>query len=102
MLTLLAGREHRVYSGLCLWRRPDDTIKLAVETTTLVMDPLFRAQLAEYLAGGGWEGKAGAFGFQDGLDWVHIVSGSETNVVGLPMELLQQLLRELNPTNLPA
>ncbi len=95
MLTLLAGREHRVYSGLCLWRRPEDTIRLQVAVTTLVMDPLSRQQLDEYLASGAWAGKAGAFGFQDGLDWVHVIEGSESNVVGLPMELLTKLLVEL-------
>jgi septum formation protein len=100
MLTLLAGREHRVYSGLCLWRRPDDEVRLAVAVTTLVMEAFSGEQLEQHLAGGGWEGKAGAFGFQDGLDWVHIVEGSETNVVGLPMELLEQLLGELSPNEM--
>jgi septum formation protein len=101
MLTLLSGREHRVYSGLCLWRRPGDELRLAVEVTTLVMDSLTSEQLEQYLGGGGWEGKAGAFGFQDGLDWVHIVEGSETNVVGLPMELLEQLLGEMGSNEMP-
>lgn len=35
----------------------------------------------------------GTFGYQDGLDWVHVVDGSESNVVGLPMELLAEMLR---------
>ncbi len=94
MLTLLAGQEHRVYSGLCLWQRPEDTILGAVDVTTLVMDRLTPLQIEEYLDSGAWEGKAGAFGYQDGLDWVHIVEGSESNVVGLPMELLQRLLSD--------
>ena len=92
MLDLLRGREHHVYSGLCLWRRPDDTHFVEVEVTKLVMDPISDEQLTAYLATGEWEGKAGAFGYQDGLDWVHIVEGSESNVVGLPMELLTQML----------
>lgn len=95
MLTLLSGREHHVYSGLCLWRRPGDERHVAVEVTRLVMERLTQQQLSEYLDSGGWEGKAGAFGYQDGLDWVHIVEGSESNVVGLPMELLARMLDEL-------
>ena len=59
------------------------------------MDPLSDEQLDAYLAGGQWEGKAGAFGYQDGLDWVHVVEGSESNVVGLPMELLAEMLAKL-------
>jgi septum formation protein len=95
MLTLLSGRDHHVYSGLCLWLRPGEERHVAVEVTRLVMDELSPRQLEEYLAGGAWEGKAGAFGYQDGLDWVRIVAGSESNVVGLPMELLKKMLNEL-------
>jgi septum formation protein len=92
MLTQLAGREHRVYSGLCLWRRPDDVRRTEVDVTRLVMDPLDPARIEEYLATDAWKGKAGAFGYQDGLDWVHVVEGSESNVVGLPLELLARML----------
>lgn len=69
------------------------TIRVAV--TTLRMDTLTPAQLDEYLASGQWEGKAGAFGYQDRLGWVHIVEGSESNVVGLPMELVADMLSEI-------
>ncbi len=96
MLELLRGREHAVHSGLCLWRRPDDKDCAEVETTRLVMDPISDADLDAYLATGDWEGKAGAFGYQDGLDWVHIVEGSESNVVGLPLELLARMLQAIS------
>src|SRR5437868_15012871 len=92
MLKLLRGRKHQVYSGLCVWRRPDDEQRLQIEVTKLVMDPISDAELEQYLESGQWEGKAGAFGYQDGLDWVHVVEGSESNVVGLPMELLGKML----------
>jgi len=61
--------------------------------TTLRMDPLSSAQIDEYLSGGQWQGKAGAFGYQDRLGWVHVIEGSESNVVGLPLELLSEMLR---------
>jgi septum formation protein len=93
MLTALSGREHRVLSGLCLWPVPDGEPAVRVAVTTLRMDPLVPQQLAAYLASEQWEGKAGAFGYQDGLDWVHVVEGSESNVVGLPMELLAEMVR---------
>ena len=56
------------------------------------MDALSTAQLDEYLASGQWEGKAGAFGYQDRSGWVHVLQGSESNVVGLPLELLAEML----------
>jgi|SRR6267142_467546 len=98
MLDLLRGREHHVYSGLCLWRRPDDKHLVEVDVTKLVMDPISDHDLAKYLATNQWQGKAGAFGYQDALDWVHIRAGSESNVVGLPMELLARMLAEIGPS----
>jgi septum formation protein len=55
---------------------------------------LSTAQLDDYLASGQWQGKAGAFGYQDRLGWVHVIEGSESNVVGLPLELLAAMLAE--------
>ena len=95
MLQLLRGQEHRVYSGLCMWRRPGDEYRVEIDVTRLVMDPISDADLEAYLATDQWQGKAGAFGYQDGLDWVHIVEGSESNVVGLPMELLQRMVADI-------
>ena len=92
MLTLMSGRNHRVFSGLCLWRRPSDQVWGDVDVTQLRMDELEEQQLEDYLETDAWQGKAGAFGFQDGLDWVHILEGSESNVVGLPLEGLAQLI----------
>jgi septum formation protein len=95
MLQQLRGREHRVLTGVCVWPldRPEPLIRVAV--TQLVMDHLSDEAIDEYLATGEWQGKAGAFGYQDRLGWVHVVSGSESNVVGLPMELLAEMLDEL-------
>ncbi|MGQ9574923.1 MAG: Maf family protein [Thermoguttaceae bacterium] len=95
MLEVLRGREHRVFSGLCVWNKPAAAPKVGVEATLLRMDPLSDAQIEHYLATGAWEGKAGGFGYQDGLDWVHVVQGSQSNVVGLPMELLARMLAEI-------
>jgi len=94
MLLLLRGTEHRVYSGICLWSRPDDRVLVALAKTTLRMDKITDAQLDDYLASEQWKGKAGAFGYQDRLGWIHIVEGSESNVVGLPMEQLAKMLAE--------
>lgn len=96
MLSQLSGREHRVLSGICLWGLAEEKPDIRVAVTKLRMDELTDSQLDEYLASGQWEGKAGSFGYQDRLGWVHIVEGSESNVVGLPMELLAEMLAELD------
>jgi len=95
MLETLRGREHRVLSGLCLWEQPAGRADVRIDVTTLRMDRLSDDQIDEYLGAGAWKGKAGAFGYQDRLGWVHVIEGSESNVVGLPLELLAQMIAEL-------
>lgn len=92
MLHRLRGERHRVYSGVCLWERPSNKTLVQVDKTVLQMRDVSDSAIEAHLATGDWEGKAGAFGFQDGLDWLFIVEGSESNVVGLPMELLERML----------
>jgi septum formation protein len=99
MLDLLRGREHRVLSGLCLWDFPEAKPDTRVAVTRLRMDMLTDRQLDEYLESYQWEGKAGAFGYQDRLGWVHIIEGSESNVVGLPLELLAQMMAHMEPNS---
>lgn len=92
MLRLLSGRQHSVCSGICLYDPQSNRCVVEVARTHLSMQALSDSQLEGYLDSGLWEGKAGAFGYQDGNDWLQILEGSESNVVGLPMELLGDLL----------
>lgn len=94
MLLQLRGGEHRVYSGLCLVEMPGARKWKGVSVTTLVMDSISDEQLEQYLQSGEWAGKAGAFGYQDGLEWLRIVKGSASNVVGMPLELFSSLLTD--------
>jgi septum formation protein len=94
MLSQLSGREHRVLTGVCVWPSDAGEPLIRVAVTKLRMDKLGDAELDEYIASGQWEGKAGAFGYQDRLGWVRVVEGSESNVVGLPMELLAEMIAE--------
>jgi septum formation protein len=94
MLLLLRGREHRVWSGLCLLAYPGTQSRLSVAKTTLRMEPLSDEEIARYVDSGQWEGKAGGFGLQDRPGWLQIVEGSHSNVVGLPMELLAEMLAQ--------
>jgi septum formation protein len=66
--------------------------EIRVDTTHLRMECISDRQLEEYLASGQWQGKAGALGYQDCPGWLQITKGSESNVIGLPMELLAEML----------
>ncbi len=98
MLHQLRGQDQRVLSGLCLWalgmgeNYQAPLTLLAV--TELRMDPINDDDLEDYLDSGLWRGKAGAFGYQDRHGWLHVLKGSESNVVGLPMEILSKHLDE--------
>lgn len=95
MLRLMSGKQHRVLTGVCLWNRPGDLNRVHLEQSVLRMDRLSETQLEEILESDSWVGKAGAFGYQDGLEWLHLESGLESNVVGLPVERLDQWIEEL-------
>lgn len=95
MLRLMSGQRHSVLTGVTLWHQPSGIFETHIERTLLVMDALSERQLFEYLETEDWVGKAGAFGYQDGLDWVHVVAGLESNVVGLPVERLSRWFRNL-------
>jgi septum formation protein len=97
MLELLRGREHRVLSGLCVWDYPNREPLTRVAVTRLRMDDISDSDLDEYVESCLWEGKAGGFGYQDRLGWIQIIEGSESNVVGLPMELLREMLGSYAP-----
>ncbi len=96
MLHQLRGQQQRVYSGLCLWplglQAEINTPQTHLAVTELRMDPISDADLEEYLASDLWRGKAGAFGYQDRSGWLHLIEGSESNIIGLPMELLAEQL----------
>jgi len=75
-----------------LWQIPEGQPLVEIAKTTLYMQPLTDEQIDEYLSSGLWEGKSGAFGYQDRLGWLDVLEGSESNVVGLPVELLAEML----------
>ena len=100
MLQRLRGRKHSVYSGVCLWDKATSKRSIRVDVSHLWMEPISDDQLDSYLDTEQWVGKAGAFGFQDGPNWIRLDTGSASNVVGLPMELLETMLAEFSTETL--
>lgn len=96
MLRTLSGRRHRVVTGVCLWQRPERPPAVSHCESLLDMGALDAAFLEWYLDSGMWRGKAGACGFQDERLPLRLVAGSPSNVVGLPLETVGQLLTDLD------
>ena len=92
MIRLQEGRDTEVISGLCLYRAGRDEWVGAVEVSVVRFRPLDDRERERYLDSGRWEGKSGAYGVQDRDPFVSVVRGSFSNVVGLPMERLAELL----------
>ncbi|HSW46717.1 MAG TPA: Maf family protein [Phycisphaerae bacterium] len=91
----LFGTTHRVITGVALHEPAGGRQIIRHATTRCRMRPMSPAELDEYLRGGAWEGKAGAYGIQDeGDEFVTIVEGSFSNVVGLPIELVVEMLAD--------
>jgi septum formation protein len=93
MLEHLSGRMHVVVSGLCLLTPAWEVVEH--ESTQVVFRDFTPRDLAAYVAGGEWEGRAGAYAIQGrGAALVRGIEGDYLNVVGLPAALLVRLLAE--------
>ena len=84
-LRLLSGRNHRVYSGICVVT-PKENFRQRLVETRVRFKRLSQEDLEAYLASGEWRGKAGGYAIQ-GLAGSFVVKlvGSYTSVVGLPL-----------------
>ncbi len=88
----LSGRRHRVYTAVCIikdGREYEETV-----LTQLKMNRLNDREIAEYIKSNEWQGKAGGYGIQGIAEaFIPWVSGSYSNVVGLPLYETLKLLK---------
>jgi septum formation protein len=92
-LELLSGRRHRVLSAIALVA-PDGTLRERQSETQVRFKPLSATEIAAYLAGGEWHGKAGGYAIQGSAEGlVAWLSGSHSGVVGLPLFETRALLK---------
>jgi septum formation protein len=96
IIRTLSGTEHELWTGTVLWRRPDGVQVAWQEKSRVAMRRLTDAEIDQYLATRTWQGCSGAYAIQEKDDpYVHVVEGSMSNVIGLPMENTEQALRWL-------
>jgi len=93
MLRLLSGRAHEVTTGVCLMVAGNEDVRS--ETTRVFFRELSERDIADYIATGEPMDKAGAYAIQGGAArWVEKIEGDYNNVVGLPVALVEKMLRE--------
>ncbi len=97
MLWRLSGRTHEVYTGVALLSLPEQRLLTAYARTEVTFRPLKPEEIAAYVATGLPLDKAGAYGIQDpfGAVFVESIRGCYYNVVGLPLQLVYQLLEQV-------
>jgi septum formation protein len=93
MLRLLSGREHQVITGVSLIGNGFEDVRS--ETTTVHFSTMSDVDIREYIASGEPMDKAGAYAIQGiASRWITRIEGDYSNVVGLPVDLVWQILRE--------
>jgi len=97
MLRLLSHRKHQVITGVCL--KGSDFEDVRSETTAVHFSALTDANIRSYIATGEPMDKAGAYAIQGMASrWISRIEGDYSNVVGLPVALVLQMLREHRAT----
>jgi len=95
MLKLLSGRNHHVFTGLCIAYRGKTTV--FYDGAAVEFDEMSEQEISDYVASGEPRDKAGAYAIQ-GLasKFIKGIEGDYYSVVGLPVSRLYQSLKALN------
>ena len=100
MLSMLEGRTHDVFTGVCiLWTNPDTPAEIQGNTfhchTKVTFYPMTDEEINNYVATGDCMDKAGAYGIQSGAaKYIQGIEGDYLNVVGLPLSKIYHVLNE--------
>ncbi len=101
ILSLLSGQIHELWTGVCLWRCADHFQWQWQELSKVKMKSLTSSELDSYLATRQWVGCSGAYAIQEENDpYLQVVSGSLSNVIGLPLESLSRVFQLISSTSL--
>ncbi len=112
MLRLLEGTTHIVITGIAVVHVAATFTRLTRVYSAVRMRSLSSTEIDRYVATDDWQGKAGGYGLQDAdlfpadnpgdRPFVMCLTGSSSNIVGLPMERTRQLLNEAGITPMPS
>jgi len=92
----LFSKPHKVITAVAIVRESDGIELAESDSTTVYPKKMSDEQIAKHIKSKSWQDKAGAYAIQeDGDEFIERIEGSLTNVMGLPMELLQRLLGKI-------
>jgi len=95
MLAALSGQTHEVLTAVAA--KLEDTLECATSASTVTFKTLSAPEIAEYVASGEWDDKAGGYGIQGrAARYITAIHGSYTGIVGLPLYETAELLDRMN------
>jgi len=94
IIELLSGTTHVVITGISVVHRSANFFRHTKVMSSVQMKNLTRAEIDRYIESNLWQGKAGGYGIQDPKPIVKCLYGDLTNVVGLPMKRVKELLKQ--------
>jgi len=101
MLDGLQGTEHFVITGFCLYDMKKSKEGIQAVHTIVRMKPMTKIEIEKYLSAGESLDKAGAYAIQGvGTYMIDSIAGSYTNVVGLPLCQVIEMMEEMGATDI--
>ena len=95
-LAMLSGRKHTVITGFCvIYGASHQKRRVGSVCSDVYFNILSKELIDEYTATGKCMDKAGSYGVQDGFPLVEHIEGSLSNVIGLPVEVLTGIFKEI-------
>ncbi len=98
-LMFLSGRRHRVTTAFNLYCK-DKLDSLRVVTSIVKIKRLTQQEIVSYVKSNEWKGKAGGYGIQGSAEkFIQFISGSYSNIVGLPLNQVYGSLNSIGYNN---
>jgi septum formation protein len=92
----LFSDPHKVITGVAICKFRDGIEIVTCDSTMVYPKQLTQEQISEHIKSGRWTDKSGAYAIKEnGDEFIERIEGSLTNVMGLPMELLEKLLNKI-------
>ena len=95
MLKGLANRSHNLITGIAITEIGDSKVLLDYDTTVVTLLDLSDQDIRNYIRIGEWKGRAGAYSSRDRASlFIKEIQGSPSNVIGLPMQKIFEILKK--------
>lgn len=96
ILLMLSNSEHNIISGVCVMDMPSKKKLLRTDQTYIKMRHIAEEEIEMYIESGEPMDKAGAYAVQgQGRKFIEKMEGSYTNAIGLPLELVKEMINDL-------